>query len=118
VGSDFLRSAADLLVYERESDSTLVIGAGIPEAWLGGGGLTVERLHTWWGPIGSQARLDRDTVQLRFQPGLRVPPGGLVIHHPGDRAARAVRVDGREVPLQPGDPLVLHRAPIELVFLR
>ena len=118
VGSDFLRSAADLFVYERESDSALVIGAGIPDAWLGGSGLTVERLHTWWGPLSYRARLDGDTVRLRFEPGLKVPPGGLVIHTPGDRPARAVRVDDRQVPLQPGDPLVLRTAPVDLVFLR
>src|SRR5688500_8752270 len=33
VGSDFIRSALDMFAYERESDSSLVIGAGIPEKW-------------------------------------------------------------------------------------
>ena len=36
VASDFLRSAADLFVYERESDSALVLAAGVPDAWLTG----------------------------------------------------------------------------------
>ena len=52
VGSDFLRSVADLFVYEREVDSTLVLGAGIPDAWLADSGVTVHGLSTWWGPLG------------------------------------------------------------------
>jgi hypothetical protein len=31
VGTDFVRSVMDMLVYERESDSALVLCAGIPE---------------------------------------------------------------------------------------
>ena len=32
VGSDFIRAARSLFVYEREADQALVIGAGIPAA--------------------------------------------------------------------------------------
>ena len=31
VGSDYIQRFLDMLAYERESDSTLVIGAGVPE---------------------------------------------------------------------------------------
>ncbi|HEX7880213.1 MAG TPA: coagulation factor 5/8 type domain-containing protein, partial [Candidatus Eisenbacteria bacterium] len=34
VGSDFIRSVLDMFVYVREDDQALVVGAGIPTAWL------------------------------------------------------------------------------------
>lgn len=93
VGSDFLRSAADLFVYERESDSALVIGAGIKDAWLEGEGVTVKEISTWWGPVSYTARREKGAVVYRIGPG-RVPPGGLVI------GGQVVRTLPAEITLQ------------------
>lgn len=78
VGSDFLRSAADLFAYERESDSALVIGAGIKDQWLDGTGVQVKSLSTWWGPVSYTARRANGAVTYRIEKG-QVPPGGLII---------------------------------------
>ncbi|HWA15881.1 MAG TPA: hypothetical protein VG817_05585, partial [Gemmatimonadales bacterium] len=86
VGSDFLRSAADLFVYERESDSALVIGAGIRQEWLEGEGVRVKQISTWWGPVSYTAARVNGKTTYRIEAG-RVPPGGLVI---GDRRLRSL----------------------------
>lgn len=85
VGSDFLRSVSDLFVYERESDSALVIGQGIPEAWLAENGVAVNRLSTWWGPLSYTARRRDGVVTVEIVAGTRIPPGGLVVHATGAR---------------------------------
>ncbi|HWW11394.1 MAG TPA: carbohydrate-binding protein, partial [Brevundimonas sp.] len=41
ISSDYIRSALDLLVYERDSDHALVLAAGAPTAWLEGEGVGV-----------------------------------------------------------------------------
>jgi hypothetical protein len=86
VGSDFLRSAADLFVYERESDSTLVIGAGIKPEWLEGDGVRVKNISTWWGLVSYTARRRNGTTVYRIEQG-RVPPGGLEV---GGRRVRTL----------------------------
>jgi len=118
VGSDFLRSVADLFVYEREADSTLVLGAGIPDAWLADSGVTVRGLSTWWGPVSYSARRLENTVTVTLDGGLRVPPGGILVQPPGSgRVARAT-VDGREAAIRPDGGVLLRAVPASIRFQR
>ena len=41
ISSDYIRSAMDLLVYERDNDHALVLAAGVPTRWLEGDGVGV-----------------------------------------------------------------------------
>ncbi|MEP6591474.1 MAG: discoidin domain-containing protein [Gemmatimonadota bacterium] len=116
VGSDFLRSAADLFVYEREADSTLVVGQGIAEAWLADSGVSVRKLSTWWGPLSYTVRRDGGQVVVRIEPGLRLPPGGVVLHAPGEGRFRSVTVDGVRSAMQPGGGIALSEVPATVVF--
>jgi len=78
IASDFIRSALDLLAYERESDDALVLGAGVPEAWWRAGPVAVEGLVTPWGPLAWRLEpLTPQSWQLQLAPGLRLPPGGI-----------------------------------------
>ena len=45
VASDGIRSILDLLAYEQDSDSTLVLAAGVPSAWLAQGVAVRQPLH-------------------------------------------------------------------------
>jgi hypothetical protein len=79
VGSDFARSFLDMIAYVRPSDSTLIVGAGIPAAWVEGTGLTVRELPIGQGRIN--IRMTREGVRLDGT--LRVPPGGIAVYRPG-----------------------------------
>ncbi len=114
-GSDFLRSAADLFAYEEESDSSLVIGAGIDGAWLEPPGVAVARLSTWWGPLSYTMRRDGSRVRMRLEAGLRVPPGGLRVAGPAGDLPQRVTVNGNPTTLDQGS-LRLHRLPAEVIY--
>jgi hypothetical protein len=92
VGSDFVRAVLDMFAYERSSDGALVLGAGIPARWLEGGAeVGVQRLRTPYGPLTWSARRDaHGRLHVRIAGGLRIPPGGLVLHLPG-APARTIR---------------------------
>lgn len=90
VGSDFLRSVRDMLVYERERDSSLVLGAGVTRAWLAApGGVGVSRLPTWYGPVSYRMWEEGGAIRVTIDAGTRMPPGGIVV--------RAPTADGAEV---------------------
>ena len=94
-GTDFVRSQLDRLAYENEADSSLVIGAGIPERWLAGDGVSVKALRTRWGTLSyTMRRDDRGRVVVDVDAGdLRTPPGGVVLLPPlpaGQRLGAAV----------------------------
>jgi hypothetical protein len=82
VGSDFVRSFIDMIVYEREEDDALVLGAGIPSSWLDKG-VRVHGLRTIYGPLDFSAQREGGRVLVRIS-GVRVPKGGIVLQ-PGTR---------------------------------
>jgi hypothetical protein len=90
VGSDFLRSFLDLFAIEEED--RLVLGAGVPDAWLAGEGVEVKGLRTKWGTLDLEMRQQDEAVRVRIGGGLRVPPGGVVV---GERIIRELPADIR-----------------------
>ena len=60
VASDQIRSVLDLFAYEDESESSLVLAAGVPMAWLRGKGLSIRDLRTPWGRLSWSARVGAD----------------------------------------------------------
>ena len=111
VGTDFVRSVQEMLVYERESDSSLVIAAGVPDSWVGEDGLQVSGLRTRWGPVGYALRRTEGGLALTLDSSLlRTPPGGIEFAPPVTPAKElaagvtaAVSVDDHLVPLAAGD---------------
>jgi hypothetical protein len=97
VASDFIRAALDLFAYERESDGTLVLGAGIPSSWLDGEGVSIDGLHTPYGVLGYTLKRERGTIvlDLRGDPA-RMPPGGYVLSIADDIEPGRTRIDGRK----------------------
>lgn len=86
VGSDFIRSALDLLAYE--DDGALILAAGISREWAMQG-VRVRNLSTHYGTLDYTI----DANGIRIEGALRMPPNGIVIKSPfggGDRVVRKV----------------------------
>jgi hypothetical protein len=121
VGSDFIRSVLDMFAYERESDSALVVGAGIPEAWVTEApGVGVKNLHTHHGALTFAMRAEPAAagareVRVRIESGLRVPPGGIVVRSPLDRPIVSATVDGQVVAATATE-VIVRRVPVEVVL--
>jgi hypothetical protein len=117
VGSDLVRSVLDMLAYEREADSALVIGAGVPRSWVvEPPGLAVRGLGTRWGPLAFTMRSQGAGVEVRIEEGLRVPPSGLVLRPPGE--FRRATVDGTPATIGESGEVVVRSVPATVVFER
>jgi len=57
VGSDFVNAVRSMIVYERDEDSSLVLGAGLTKEWLREG-VRAEDLPTHYGVVGYSMRQD------------------------------------------------------------
>jgi len=93
VASDFIRSALDLFAYERQADQAIVIAAGIPDTWLDGDGVAIERLRTPYGSLSYSLKREGRTARLRIE-SMRVPEGGIVFASPD---AKSARLDGKRI---------------------
>ena len=94
ISSDFIRSALDMLAYERESDHALVLAAGVPRGWLRDG-VAVKGLSTAHGPLSYRLQQRGESIQLQVSDGLTLPAGGVVLAWPGNDALPRATVDGR-----------------------
>jgi F5/8 type C domain len=95
VGSDYIRSFLDMFAYERESDSSLVIGAGVKDEWVTEvPGINVSNLSTEYGPLNYDMRAIGKVVTINLRAGIRMPPGGIVVYSPLDQPILSAAVDG------------------------
>jgi hypothetical protein len=119
VGAEYIRSVLDMFAYEREVDSSLVVGAGIVEPWVTERpGVTVRRLPTHYGPLSFTVRHEAGGIRVSLQSGLRVPPGGIVVHSPLTRQPNQALVNGEAMPVSSSGAVVVRSLPAEVVFRR
>jgi hypothetical protein len=117
IGAEFVLAVLGLFAYERPSDDALVLAAGVSNAWLDAGEVGIDALPTWWGRVRyAMRRHGEGVIELELAPGLRPPPGGIVIQPPLRRPLVAVEVDGR--PIADFDPerVTLRTSPAHVVM--
>ncbi|MET0935413.1 MAG: discoidin domain-containing protein [Luteibacter sp.] len=81
IASDYVRSALDLFAYERPSDQSMVIAAGVQPAWLEGEGIAIHDLRTPYGRFGYTLKAKGGKATLEITQPID-PPGGLVLSLP------------------------------------
>ncbi len=96
ISSDYIRSALDLFVYERDTDGALVLAAGVPMRWIdSAAGVGVRNIQTPFGPLTYALRRRVGATVLTLD-GRARPPGGFSLSWPDDQALPTrVRIDGR-----------------------
>ncbi len=110
VGSDYIRSVLDMLCYEDRASEALVLAAGVPEAWLAQGGLTVRDLPTPYGVLSYTLRREDKAVVMDLVGDVRIPKGGLVLRPPVDD--RRAKLGGKTVPA--GQDVVVRTLPLHV----
>ncbi|HEX2483686.1 MAG TPA: hypothetical protein VHQ66_00200, partial [Myxococcota bacterium] len=108
VASSFVRTLRRLVAYEDDEAGVLVLGAGVPEAWVREApGVRVRRLPTHFGPLDLELLAEGDDrVRARLGGECR-PPGGFVLASPFARPLTGVTVDRRAVALDAPDRIRL-----------
>ncbi len=103
VGSDFINAFRSMLAYENDRERSMVIGAGLPLAWLlSDEGVRVRGLRTHFGPLSFSTTGGGSTVTVSVAGGLRQPDGGLSFSPPNPDLIAAASVDGAPVTIRDG----------------
>ncbi|MDP9135952.1 MAG: hypothetical protein M3N56_14130, partial [Actinomycetota bacterium] len=119
IGAEYVLAVLGMLAYERPADGALVLAAGVTDAWLDAGAVAVEGLPTWWGPLGYTLRRNGpDGLELELAPGLRPPPGGVIVRPPLRRPLARVEVDGVPVDDFDADGVTFRRGAHVVMRLR
>ncbi len=111
-GSDFIRSVRAMFVYERERDTSLVIGAGIADAWVNDPtGVQVSNLPTYYGNVSYTIKKDGAKVRVDVSGNVIVPTKKIVLKSPLSDKVKSVRVNGLAVRKFTGNEVTLRSLP-------
>jgi len=116
IASTYVHALRTALVYERASDHSLVLAAGVPAEWLAGNEpIRVRALPTQYGPIDYElSREGPRELRLRVAGSLTVPPGGIVLAAPMRGPLFRIEVNGAVRPVEDPASLVLRELPAEV----
>ncbi|HEV8538450.1 MAG TPA: discoidin domain-containing protein, partial [Bacteroidota bacterium] len=118
-GSDFIRSVRAMFVYEREDDTSLVVGAGLADAWVNDtAGIHVRNLPTYYGDISYDVMAAANKVSVVLRGDVRVPPGRIILKSPLSKKFTGATIDRKRLRKVNGKEIVIHRLPalIELTY--
>lgn len=96
VGSEYLRAVRTLFAFERESDRSLVIGAGLPPEWVDSpSGTQVKRFPTYYGTLNYRLHTDSPgQLVLSLSGDISMPPGKIIVKPPIERPLKGMTVNG------------------------
>ncbi len=115
VGSDFIRAALDMLVYPREDEGVLVVGAGVQPAWLEGPGVEARGLRTPWGDLDLAFRRGEGEVTVTLG-GSAAPPGGFRVRPPVPGPPVGASVNGEAAPAGADGEVTVRTLPATVVL--
>jgi hypothetical protein len=117
ISAEYILSVCSMFAYERESDRSLVLAAGMSPEWLEDGfEVAVEGLATYYGKISYALRLEnQDTLHLNLGEGISVPPGGIVVRPPLAQPIRAVKINGRTSDSFTDDSFTISECPAAVI---
>lgn len=113
VASDFVRSVLDMFAYERESDDSLVIAAGLPPRWFEGQGVAISDLRTPQGRLGYSIKRSDKRLLLQVQTGLVLPAGGVAFPWPYAGEPGEATINGEQAQWQ-GNELRIRQLPAQV----
>jgi Amylo-alpha-1,6-glucosidase len=113
IAGEYVLALRSLFAYERESDRSLVVGAGLASEWLEGDGVQVDRMPTLYGKLSYRLRRT-DAQTLRFEIGAGVT-AALVLRPPGDEPLTRVLVNGAPYTNFDAHSVTVHETPAQVV---
>jgi hypothetical protein len=92
IAAEYVLAVRSLFAYERETDESLILAAGLAPEWIENSGVQVRDMPTLHGSLSySLRKIDSATVRFEIGAGIR---GKVVLRPPLTAALRSVMVDG------------------------
>jgi hypothetical protein len=112
VGSDFIRSVRAMFVYERERDTSLVVGAGIPLSWIADpAGVQIGGFPTYYGLLSYAMKQMDKAIEISIAGGIEIPPGGVRVSLPIDASPQRVISNDNQAEIGAANELILRTLP-------
>lgn len=92
IGAEYVLALRSLFAYERESDRSLILAAGLAPEWIEGAGVRVNAMPTAYGNLSySLRRVDAHTLRFELGGDIRAK---LILRPPLAAPLRSASIDG------------------------
>jgi hypothetical protein len=82
IGSDYINVVRSVFIFEREYDSSLVIGLGFKQEWIDSpSGITVKNQSTYYGDISYSIKKEGDDYLAEFSGNIKMPGGKIKLEN-------------------------------------
>jgi F5/8 type C domain len=115
IAAEYVLAVRSLFAYERESDESLILAAGLAPEWIEGTGVQVNKMPTLYGDLSYSLRRS-DPQTLRFDIGSRIA-AKVILRPPLPAPLRRVLVNGSECSDFDGEGVTLLTTPAEVVCI-
>jgi F5/8 type C domain len=113
IAAEYVLAVRSLFAYERESDESLILAAGLAPEWIEGSGVQVNKMPTLHGDLSySLRRLDPQTLRFEIGGGITAK---VILRPPLPGPLRRVVVNGSECTDFDADGVTLLTTPAEVV---
>jgi hypothetical protein len=113
IAAEYVLAVRSLFAYERESDQSLILAAGLAPEWIEGAGVRVNGMPTLRGPLSySLRRMDPRTLRCEIGGGIT---GKIVLRPPLTAPLRGVTVDGAACTSFDADSVTVPHAPAQVM---
>jgi hypothetical protein len=113
IAAEYVLAVRSLFAYERESDESLILAAGLAPEWIEDSGVQVNKMPTLYGDLSYSLRRS-DPQTLRFDIGTRIA-AKVILRPPLPAPLRRVLVNGSECTDFDGEGVTLLTTPAEVV---
>jgi len=112
IAAEYVLAVRSLFAYERETDDTLMIAAGLAGEWIDGGGVRVNAMPTIYGDLSySLRRLGPHSLRFEIGAGIRTK---VVLRPPLTGTIRSVVVNGAAHTNFDGQSVTILQTPAEI----
>ena len=113
ISAEYVLALRSLFAYERDSDHSLILAAGLAPEWIEGAGVRVNGMPTLRGSLSySLRRMDSSTLRAEIGAGVA---GRIILRPPLAAPLRAVTINGVACASFDGDSVTLPQVPAEVI---
>lgn len=113
VGSDFLTVARSIFVYENESDTSLVVGAGLKKDWIDDpNGIEINKLRTYYGLLNYSINKLNNKYLVKLSGDINLPTGNIIIKNFNEsKLPKSVTINGTSSTKYTDNSIVVDKFP-------
>ena len=117
VGSDYINAVRAMFVYENDSDTSLILGAGLKEEWIDSPeGISVSQMPSYYGDVSYTIRKFQNGYEIDLLGELQIPNNKIIFKNFKNDMPAAVQINGKNSFNFNKDEIVVYKLPAKIII--